>query len=259
MISMRMLGAALACAIVALAGGGAAAGDWSKVRVGTEGTYRPFNYIDAGGQLRGLDVDIVDALCSRIAASCSFVTIQNDGLLPALQEGKVDAVATGWSITAKRLKVIDFTDRYYTNYRRFLACPGSTVADTSPAAMKGRTIGTQGGTASNDYLDAYYKDSDLRLYKSMDDAYADLGAGRLDAVFASEATSYDFMQGDAGKDCKFVGDRPVNEKYFGAGVGIALRKADTDLRDKLNAALKQIIADGTYDAIVKRYFPFSIY
>jgi ABC-type amino acid transport substrate-binding protein len=93
----------------------------------------------------------------------------------------------------------------------------------------------------------------------MDEAYQDLGAGRLDAAFGGEATSYAFMQTPAGKDCKFVGERAVNPKIFGTGVGIALRKTDPDLRDKLNAALKQILADGTYEAISKKYFPFSIY
>ncbi len=154
---------------------------------------------------------------------------------------------------------MDFTDRYYTNYRRFISCAGRLVEDTSPEALKGHAVGTQGGTASDDYLEAFYKSADLRLYKSMDEAYQDLAAGRLDAVLVSEAASYAFMQTEAGKNCKFVGERVVNPKLFGSGVGIALRKTDADLRDKLNAALKQILADGTYETITKKYFPFSIY
>ena len=255
----RIAVAAMALLLLAGVAGTARAADPMQLRIGTEGAYKPFNYYDAAGQLKGLDIDILQALCSRIGATCSFVAIQNDGLTPALQDGKVDAVATGWTITPKRLKVLDFTDKYYTNYRRFLACPASPVADASPAGLKGRPIGTQAATASADYLAAAYKESDVRLYKSMDEAYADLAAGRIDAVFASEATSYDFTQGEAGKACKFVGDRATGEKLIGAGVGIALRKDETALKEKLNAALKQIIADGTYDAIVKNYFPFSIY
>jgi lysine-arginine-ornithine-binding protein len=251
--------AGLALLVLAGAAGTLRAADPETLRIGTEGAYRPFNYFDAAGQLKGLDIDIVQALCSRIGASCSFVTIPNDGLTAALRDGKVDAVATGWTITPKRLKVLDFTDRYYTNYRRFLACPGNPVADVSPAGLKGRPIGTQGDTASADYLEATYKGSDVRLYKSMDEAYADLAAGRIDAVFASEATSYDFMQSAAGKGCQLVGDRATGEKLVGGGVGIALRKDETALKDKLNAALKAIRADGTYDRIVKAYFPFSIY
>ena len=263
MLLPRLLQGILAAALVltSLVGWPASspAADWSKIRVGTEGAYAPFNYIDSAGQLRGLDIDIVRALCARMAATCEFVTMQQEGLVLALQDNRVDIVATGWSVTEKRRKVMDFTDKYYTNYRRFLSCAGHLVEDVSPGALKGHPIGTQGGTASDDYLEAFYKGSDIRLYKSMDEAYQDLGNGRLDAVFAGEPTSYAFMQTPAGKDCKFVGERAVDPKIFGTGVGIALRKTDPDLRDKLNAALKQILADGTYEAISKKYFPFSIY
>ena len=252
---------ALAFAVTCLLGStpSSPAGDWSKIRIGTEGSYAPFNYIDSAGQLRGLDIDIVRALCAKMAATCEFITMQQEALILALQENRVDAVATSLSITEKRKKIMDFTDKYYTNYRRFISCAGRLVENTSPEGLKGHTVGTQGGTASDDYLEAFYKNADLRLYKSMDEAYQDLAAGRLDAVLVSEAASYAFMQTEAGKNCKFVGERVANEKLFGSGVGIALRKTDTDLRDKLNAALKQILADGTYEAITKKYFPFPIY
>jgi polar amino acid transport system substrate-binding protein len=247
-------------AVIALLWSAAAApaADWSTIRVGTEGAYKPFNYYDASGKLTGLDIDIVEALCQRLKARCVFVAMQLDGLQPALLDGKVDAVATGWSMTEKRRKVVDFTDKYYTRYARFMTCGSETFTDISPAGLKGRVIGTQGGTANDDYLAATYKDSDVRRYKSMDDAYSDLAAGRVDLVLSSEASSYDFTRSEAGKDCRFAGPR-LADKPFGLGVGIGLRKTDTDLRDLLNGALKAIIADGTYDAVVKKYFPFSIY
>jgi len=251
----------LALAVACLLGAASAspAADWSKIRIGTEGAYAPFNYRDAMGKLQGFDIDVAQALCDRIGASCEFVTLPLDGIILALQNNQIDAIATSMSITEKRKKVVDFTDRYYTNYRRFLSCSGRLVTDVSPEALKGKAVGTQGATASDDYLETFYKTADIRLYKSMDEAYQDIAAGRLDAMLAGETTSYSFMQTDAGKACKFVGDRVANEKLFGAGVGIALRKTDGDLRDKLNAALKQILADGTYEAISKKYFPFPIY
>jgi polar amino acid transport system substrate-binding protein len=258
---LLQLAVALAFALGGLVGSSApsAAGDWSKIRIGTEGAAAPFNYHDASGRLRGFDIDIAQALCDRIGAKCEFIAVQFDGIILALQNNQIDAIATSMSITEKRKKVVDFTDRYFTNYRRFLSCQGRLAEDTSPAGMKGRAIGTQGGTAADDYLEAFYKDAEIRTYKTMDDAYQDIAAGRLDAVLSSEAHSYGFMQTAAGKTCKLVGERLVNDKIFGSGVGIALRKTDTDLRDKLNAALKQILADGTYEAINKKYFPFSIY
>jgi ABC-type amino acid transport substrate-binding protein len=112
---------------------------------------------------------------------------------------------------------------------------------------------------SDDFLEATYKDADVRLYKTMDDAYQDASAGRIDLVLAGEAVAYDFMQKPAGKNCRYVGERLPDGKFFGAGCGIAVRKTDPDLRDKLNAALKEILADGTYQKINAKYFPFSIY
>ena len=259
MLTKWLLAPALAILFALGAVGSSGAGDWSTIRIGTEGVYAPFSYRDAAGRLSGFDIDIAQALCDRIGAKCSFVTLPYDGMIPALQNGQIDLVDASMSITEKRRKVVDFVDRYYTRYARFLSCTAPPVGDAGPGAMKGRPIGTQAGTVNDDYLEAVYKESDLRLYKSMDEAYQDAAAGRLDAVLAGEAVSYAFMQSEAGKGCKFVSERVVDDRFYGGGVGMALRKTDGDLRDKLNAALKQILADGTYAAINKKYFPFSIY
>jgi lysine-arginine-ornithine-binding protein len=235
------------------------AGDWSTIKIGTEGAYAPFNYHDAAGKLQGFDIDIVQALCDRMHAKCEFIAIQFDGIIPALQNGQIDAIATSMAITEKRKKVVDFTDRYWIRHARFLSCSPRKIEDISPAALKGVAIGTQQGTVSDDFLEATYKDADVRLYKTMDDAYQDASAGRIDLVLSGEAVSYDFMQKPAGKNCRYVGERLPDGKFFGAGCGIAVRKTDPDLRDKLNAALKEILADGTYQKINAKYFPFSIY
>ena len=235
------------------------AGDWSTIKIGTEGAYAPFNYHDAAGKLQGFDIDLVQALCDRMHAKCEFIAIQFDGIIPALQNGQIDAIATSMAITEKRKKVVDFTDRYWIRHARFLSCSSRKMEDISPAALKGVTIGTQQGTVSDDFLEANYKDADVRLYKTMDDAYQDASAGRIDLVLAGEAVAYDFMQKPAGKNCRYVGERLPDGKFFGAGCGIAVRKTDPDLRDKFNAALKEVLADGTYQKINAKYFPFSIY
>ena len=236
----------------------AVAGDWSSIRVGTEAAYRPFAYVDTAGNFQGLEIDIMRDLCSRLHADCRFVAIQFDGLIPALLDGKIDAIVSGLRMSEKRKKVVDFTDKYYTSYSRFVTCTDQAFADTSPAGLKGRSIGTQAGIPTADYLGSTYKESEIRLYKSTDDAYADLAAQRIDLVLLGEAASYTFMQTEAGKGCRFASER-LTGPLFGLGVGVALRKTDPDLREKLNGALKAMMADGTYDRIVKRYFPFSIY
>lgn len=93
----------------------------------------------------------------------------------------------------------------------------------------------------------------------MDEAFADLSAGRLDLALSQDATGYAFISSPAGKGCAFIGDRLDDPKYFGEGVGLALRQSDTDLLAALNAGLRKVLADGTYKALNDKYFPFSVY
>ena len=92
----------------------------------------------------------------------------------------------------------------------------------------------------------------------MDEAFQDLSAGRVELVLAQSAVGYDFTQSPAGKGCAFVGARLDNPKYFGAGVAMAVRQEDTQLRNTLNDGLRKVIADGTYQKLNAKYFPFSL-
>ncbi len=256
----KLFAAALALvAALLIAGQSSSAADWKKIRIGTEGTYEPFTFMDASGQLQGFEIDLMKALCVKMEAECEFVTMEFDGIVPALIEGKIDAISTSMTITEKRKEIVDFSDKYYTPRRQFVSCLGETIADTSPEALKGRVIGSQTGTAASDFLAEVYPSSELKLYKSMDDAYPDLIAGRIDLIMASVPKAYTFLNSDAGKPCRNAGESFYNEKFFGQGVGVALRKEDGDLKAKFDQAIKDVLADGTHDAITKNYFPFSIY
>ena len=136
MLSFRLVRSVLAFAVAGLIGSTASssAGDWSKIRIGTEGAYAPFNYFDSAGQLRGLDIDIVQALCARMGAMCEFIAMQQEGLVLALQDDRVDAVATGWSTTEKRKKIMDFTDRYVRGAKPW--AHGCNMAGLAPDKVK---------------------------------------------------------------------------------------------------------------------------
>lgn len=233
----------------------AQAKDWSVIRVGTEGAYAPFNYHSPDGTLRGFDVDVMQALCDYLKAKCEFRAMDFGGIILALQNDQIDAIATSMSVTEKRKKVVAFTNHYYTSYRRFIAC-GPAPADTSPAGMVDHSIGVQDGTAADDYLEAHYTNSIIRLYKSIDEVFMDLAAGRIETMLSGEGAAYYFMQVNPG--CRFVSERIADPKLASA-VAIAVRPADKELLVKLNEALAAIIADGTYEPISKKYFPFSIY
>lgn len=231
--------------------------EWKEIRIATEGTYKPFSYI-ADGKLTGFDVDIANALCEKMQAKCTIVSQEWDGMIPGLMSGKYDATVASMSITPERQKKIDFTDKYYATPARFIAVKDSEIKDTTPESLKGITVGVQGSTSQASYLEDNFKDTEVKMYKTVDDANMDLANGRIDLVFSDAAILADWMKSADGACCKFVGGEVRDEKYFGVGKGIGVRKSDPELRDRFNVAIKAIIADGTYDRINKKYFDFSI-
>lgn len=225
-----------------------------KLKMGIEAAYPPFNNKDASGQVVGFDKDIGDALCAKMKVECDVVTSDWDGIIPALNAKKFDFLISSLSITDERKQAVDFTDRYYSNKLQFIA-PKNVDFKTDKASLKGKVIGTQRATLAGTWLeDNYGSDIDIKLYDTQENAYLDLTSGRVDAILADKYVNYDWLKTDAGKNYEFKGD-PVVESDE---VGIAVRKGDP-LREKLNAALKKIIADGTYKKINDKYFPFSIY
>lgn len=225
-----------------------------KLKMGIEAAYPPFNNKDASGQVVGFDKDIGDALCAKMKVECDVVTSDWDGIIPALNAKKFDFLVSSLSITDERKQAVDFTDRYYSNKLQFIA-PKNVDFKTDKASLKGKVIGTQRATLAGTWLeDNYGSDIDIKLYDTQENAYLDLTSGRVDAILADKYVNYDWLKTDAGKNYEFKGD-PVVESDE---VGIAVRKGDP-LREKLNAALKEIIADGTYKKINDKYFPFSIY
>jgi len=241
--------AALAVAVVLSTGAHAA----DKVRIGSEGAYPPFNQIDADGKLIGFDIDIAKALCEKMKADCEFVTQDWDGIIPGLLARKYDAIVAPMSITEERKRAVDFTDPYYSNKLQYIAAKGSSF---DPVNVAGKVIGAQRATISAQYLEDNLADKvTIKLYDTQENAYLDLAAGRADAVLADKLVSYEWLKSEAGQDFDFVG-APVD---IDDKIGIAIRKGDDALRGKLNKALAEIRADGTYEKINEKYFPFSIY
>jgi len=238
--------------------GVANASDWSTVRVGTEGAYPPFNYIDAAGELKGFDVEIAQALCAELKVECTYTTQDWDGIIPALLANKFDIIIGSMSITEERKKKVDFTDKYYATPARFVARKDTTITSTSPEALAGMTLGAQSSTTHGGYLEDNYTDSNIRLYATLDEANADLATGRLDAVMADSVVLWDWtVNTEEGSCCDLVGES--YSELWSTGVGMAVRKTDPELTQMFNKALAAILANGTYKAINDKYFPFSVY
>lgn len=240
---------------------GAGAGDWGTIRIGTEGAYPPFNFVDASGKLQGFDIDIANALCAQLKAKCEFVTQDWDGIIPGLQAKRYDAIVASMSITEERKQAVAFTDKYYFVPSRFVVQKTGGPAGVSAEDLKGKTIGVQSSTTESSYVEKKYPDSTTKLYPTMDDALADLAAGRIDAVLGGALVLADWLDkaDGGGSCCTLSGPELRDTAWFGEGAGIAVRKEDGDLVQLLNAALKAIVADGTYKSINDKYFKVSIY
>lgn len=227
------------------------------IRIATEGVYPPFNYVE-NGELTGFDVDIAKALCAQMKAECTIVTQDWDGMIPGLMASKYDAIIASMAITAERKKKIDFTTKYYNTPAVFIAAKDSGITEVTPEALAGKAIGVQGSTTQATFLEAKYPGSDIRTYTSVDEASADLAAGRIDLVLSDKVILSAWMEKSGEGCCAIVGG-DITDPLFGEGKGIGVRKEDAALKAKFQAALDAILKDGEYQKINDKYFSFSIY
>lgn len=256
----RRLALLTVAGVTALAGFVAEAKEWTKVRIGVEGAYPPFSAVAPDGQLVGFDIDIAKALCDEMKVECTLVQQDWDGIIPALLAKKYDAIVASMSITEERKQKVDFTNKYYKTPARFVAKKGSNI-EISKAGLTGKKVGVQRATTHDSFLTDNFGDAvEVVRYATQEEANLDLVSGRVDLLLADSVTLSDgLLKTDKGRDFEFVGPPYTDEKWFGLGAGIAIRKTDPDLRDKFNQAIDAIRANGTWDKIAAKYFDFDVY
>ena len=235
----------LATALAAF-GTGAVTGAMAQdvVRIGTEGAYEPYNYIDqATGKLTGYEIELGNELCKRAGLTCEFVQNAWDSIIPNLQSGNYDIIMAGMSITDERKQMIDFTENYIP--------PASSayVGLTADANIgDGAVIAAQTGTIQAGYI-AEQPGVTLLEYATPDETVAAVKNGEADAVFADK----DYLApiaGDSGGALVLLAD----EVQLGGGVGGGMRKSDTELRAKFDEAIKSMKADGTLNTMITKWF-----
>ncbi|MFW6178876.1 MAG: ABC transporter substrate-binding protein [Desulfohalobiaceae bacterium] len=248
----------LALLAICLFAGAAQALD--KVRIGTEGAYPPFNYTDNQGNLKGFDIDIAKALCDAADLECEFVTQSWDGMIPALQAKKYDAIIASMSITEERKQKVDFTDKYYQTPARFVK-PKDRDLEITDEDLEGLTVGVQRATVSANFVNDNFDDVlNIKSYDTQEEANMDMVSGRVDLLFADAVVMQTgFLDEEQGQDYEFVGPGYTDEEWFGEGIGIAVRKGEDKLRQTLNQAIQDIREDGTYQEINDKYFDFDVY
>lgn len=258
----RRLFPTLAAALLVLAAlppAQAQAPDWKKIRIGVEGAYPPFSEVGPDGKLKGFDIDMALALCAEMKAECSLVAQEWDGMIPALNARKFDAIIASMAATEERRKAVNFSDKYYSTPARFLGKAGTTLQATA-AGLKGKKIGVQRSTSHDRFLTEQFKDAEIVRYAKADELYLDLASGRIElAMGDSVALDGGFLKKPQGKGFAFFGPAFNDVKYFGTGSSIAVRKADEALAQKFNAAIKALRANGQYKKLQDKYFDFDIY
>ncbi|MBV9078434.1 MAG: transporter substrate-binding domain-containing protein [Methylobacteriaceae bacterium] len=225
------------------------------IRIATEGAYPPFNYVE-NGEPAGFEVDLARALCAAMHATCSFVLQDWDSMIAGLKENRYDAIVSSMEITPERQKRIAFTRRYY----RVPAALIAQAVDPLPAGppglpdLAGKSVGTTGAEEFTTFLEERAKGATVRVFDKVEDAALDLLTDRIDFVLGDKLALSNWLQSREGACCRFAGDVAVERP----GVGVGLRKADTALLARFDAAIADVIADGTYDRIRAKYIPFDI-
>jgi polar amino acid transport system substrate-binding protein len=246
-------------AVAALSLGTTAMAEPLKIGVAAE-PYPPFTSPDAAGNWVGWEVDFMVAICKQAELDCVITPTAWDGIIPALTSGQIDVIMSSMSITAERAKTIDFSDKYYNTPAMVMVAADSAITPDA-AGLTGKIVGVQISTTHEAYTQKYFGPvaSEVKIYQTQDEANQDLAAGRVDAVMADSIALQAFLDSDAGKACcKSAGMVAGDPEILGAGVGFGLRQGDP-LKDKLNAAIAAIRADGTYAAITANYFAFDVY
>lgn len=246
----------VALALAMLAGTALAA----DLRVGLNPAYEPFESKTATGEIVGFDVDIANALCAQIQRKCVFVESEWDSIIPGLQAKKYDVIISSMSITPERARVVDFTQRYYKTPSAIVV--KKTVKYDGPASLKGMKIGVLKGSTQEKWALGELKPAGVTVvpYQSQNQVYLDLKAGRIDGTVADKVeVNGGFLSKPEGKDYGYVGHDQYEPKYYGEGIGIAMRKGQGDLKKQLDEAITTIRSNGTYDKIAKKYFDFDPY
>lgn len=248
-----------------------------NIKIGTEGAYPPWNSKDAAGNLIGFEVELANELCKIMKHNCTIVEQDWDGMIPALVSRKFDAIMAGMSITDERKKTINFSQGYADEVASLAVMKGSkneglktlsainltdisadeqATLDTLAKAFKGKTIGVQTATIHQNFLDSGLMGKvKVRTYKTQDEVNLDLAAGRIDAALAAAVAFTDYAE-KSGKAVVLTGPTFAGGD-FGNGVGVGIRKGDSELLNDFNAAIDKARDEGIISRLAIKHFGFD--
>jgi polar amino acid transport system substrate-binding protein len=228
------------------------------IRFLTEIDYPPFNFAGPDGNPQGFNVDLARMMCEELKLACTIQMRRFETLVPSLNENRGDAVIASIAITPEMRAKIDFTDPYYRTPARFVAKRASPIDDALPEKLEGKKVGVVGGTAHEAYLKALFTEVEVRSYPTAEVARLALVQGDVDLLFGDAVSLAFWLNGtDSNNCCAFRGGPYLDSRYFGEGVGIAVKKGNETIRLALNWALFRLWEQGRFTDLWLRYFPVN--
>ena len=210
-----------------------------------EPSYPPFETTNEKGEIIGFDIDVANAICKEIQATCKFKGEAFDALIPNLKAKRFDASISAIDITDARAKQVLFSDAYYDSTASYVTLKGKATLESA------KNVGVQNGTTFQQYTVAETKQYTTKAYASLQSAILDLKSGRIDMIFGDTAVLADMISKEP--EMQFVGEKVANKKYFGNGLGIAMHKSNKELAEQLNKGLAAIKANGEYQKIYDKW------
>jgi polar amino acid transport system substrate-binding protein len=230
----------------------------SVIRFLTETDYPPFNFAGPDGNPQGFNIDLARMLCEELKVACTVQMRRFETLIPALNANQGDAVIASIAATVDLRTKADFTDSYYRTPARFVARRDSPIDAPLPERLEGKKVAVVAGTAHEAYLKALFTEAELRAFPTADAARLALRRGEVDLLFGDAISLAFWLNGtDSENCCAFRGGPYVDNRYFGEGIGIAVRKGNELIRLALNWALFRVWEQGRFTDLWLRYFPIS--
>ena len=230
----------------------------SIIRFLTETDYPPFNYAGPDGAPAGFNVDLARLICEEIKVACTVQMRRFDTLVGALNSNNGDAVIASIAETPDMRLRVDFSEPYYRTPARFVARRGVEIDEVRPEALEGKRIAVVAGTAHEAYLKTLFTEAELHPYPTEDAARFALKKGEVELLFGDGISLAFWLNGtDSGGCCDFRGGPYMESRFFGEGVGIAVRRGNDLLRQAFNWALFRLWEKGRFTDLWLRYFPIS--
>jgi glutamine transport system substrate-binding protein len=242
---MKRISIALIAAVCMAALAGPALAE--KITVATDTNFPPFEFKDKSGQHTGFDVELWDAIAKVVGLEYELQPMDFNGIIPGLQTRQLDVGIAGMTIKPERAEVVDFSDPYY-DAGLLILVRNDTTDIAAIEDLKGKVVSTKLGTTSEDFAKKNAAAKEVKLFPNNDAMFLELMSGGADAVIFDSPVIAEFMRTAGQGQVKVVG--PL---YMGQSYGIAFPKG-SELVPKVNAALKQLREDGTYNALYRKWF-----